>query len=142
MSQSSTRLLNATTDYNRRMLKLCADFEQLTGNEHSARFRSFVEYHIEQNNMLPSFYNILFRHIENVPANVFQRIERGDMSVLADESVRHEEVSDDLLKNLRDCWQFVPNAAKHTLFKNVQGIFKIALFVKENLYEDLLRICL
>lgn len=124
------------------MLKLCADFEQLTGNEHSARFRSFVEYHLEQSNTLPSFYNILFRHIEHVSPDVFARIERGDMTVLSDESVRHSDVSDDLLKNLRDCWQFVPPTAKSVLFKNVQGIFKIAQFVKTNLYEDLLRMCL
>jgi hypothetical protein len=142
MSQSSTRLLNATTDYNRRMLKLCADFEKLTGNEHSSRFRSFIEYHVEQSNTLPSFYNILFRHIENVSPDIFARVERGDMSVLADESVRHSEVSDDLLKNLRGCWQDVPNGAKNTLFKNIQGIFKIAQFVKDHLYEDLLRTCL
>jgi hypothetical protein len=141
---SENKLRNSAEEYNRRMLKLCTDIHRLSSSDHLDRFRSFVEYYIEQGGSNErDMYFILFNHIENIDDTLVSRvIDKGDMSVFTDEKISHEQVSVGLFQDLRKCWAMIPTHAQGSLFKNVQNIFIIARHVKSKYYDDLLRVCL
>ncbi len=137
---SATKLSNAVDDYNRRLLKLCQDFYDLTRSEQALRFRHFIEYNasVEEDK-----YVILARHIDSVDTAIFERVlVQNDMTVLDDTSLGHKDVSSDILTHLRACWKDVPSSSKATLFRNVQNIFRIADYVHVNHHETLLGLCI
>lgn len=126
-------------EYNKRIIKICTDMYDLTGNKNYARFRELLQCEIESGN--PALY--LFKHLEHVDDSITTRIvDQNDISFFDDSSVQHQKISLELLDDLRSSWSVLTNDNKQTIFKCIQNALKIARYVYQNCYDDLLRLCL
>ncbi len=126
-------------EYNKRIIKICTDMYELTQNKNFARFRELLQCEIESGN--PALY--LFKHLEHVDDSITTRIvDHNDISFFDDSSVQHQKISLELLDDLRSAWSILTNDNKETIFKCIQNALKIARYVHQNCYDDLLRLCL
>jgi hypothetical protein len=126
-------------EYNKRIIKICTDMYDLTGNKNYTRFRELLQCEIESGN--PALY--LFKHLEHVDDSITTRIvDQNDITFFDDSSVQHQKISLELLEDLRSSWTTLNQENKITIFKCIQNALKIARYVYQNCYDDLLRLCL
>ena len=126
-------------EYNKRIIKICTDMYDLTQNKNYVRFRDLLQCEIDSGN--PAMY--LFKHLEHVDDSITTRIlDNNDITFFEDQSLQHEKISFELLDDLRSSWRLLNHEIKHTIFKCIQNALKIARYVQQNCYEDLLRLCL
>ena len=128
-------------EYNKRIIKICTDMYDLTGNKNYTRFRELLQSEIESGN--PALY--LFKHLEHVDDSITSRIlDQNDITFFDDSTLQHEKVSSELIDELRSSWTILNQENKQNIFKCIQNTLKIARFVHQNqdCYDDLLRLCL
>ena len=135
-SLNNNKFLLSIHEYNKRLLKLSNDLFLLTHNNKFKTFTEFIQHELEIGNI--SLY--IFKHIENNDFDVEQRILSNDFSVFQDESIQHNKIDIELIHELRLEWSNIDSKNQKIIFKSIQNLFTIANYVKNNYYDDLLKI--
>lgn len=134
-----SNLQTSIQEYNRRILKLSTDLFRVTGNTRFTRFHEFVSQEIDTGN--PGVF--LFKHIENSDPVLFQRvIDENDMTVFTDGNLSLARSPQGIVEEMRHVWSSLSAENQRATFTLIQNLFRIARYVHDHAYDELLRMVL
>jgi hypothetical protein len=127
----------AIKEYNKRILKITQDLFSLTLNSNFQRFNEFIQHEIE----VGSDITFIWKHIEHSQPRYYTRIVvQNDQNIFQDPYEQfNNDLDSNILTELRQCWGQLSNKEKKIIFECIQNIFKIAKYVEDNHYSELIQ---
>jgi len=128
--------IKSVQEYNKRLIKLNNDLFTITNSEKFKTFCDFIQHDLD----LGKFSMYIFNHIENNDLDFENRIMNNDFSVFQDKSIQHHKIDIEMIHELQLQWSHIHSNNQKIIFKCIQNLITIANYVKNNYYDELLKL--
>lgn len=122
----------AVDEFNKRLVKLSNDLFEITGNE---RFQNFSEFCTNEFD-IGKKTTFVYKFIQKAEPEMYERVLNGDRSVINSDISANIDLR--IIEELRQIYSSLSQNNQDVIFKYFQQIFKIANYIKNNFYENLL----